>query len=176
MTNRHSISVGLLIVTALLCGRILVISAEPEEPRSYGAASGNAGLISAPVTYKDLMLVAVTSDGVAAVVFGEPVEHGTKYRFRCLQKGWANEIVGEGSVFESYKDGNYDGGKLTITAGPIRIGWSAGDDGHGWVYYQPETMRLQIASAERFEGKDQDVGDRIIHHEKLDLKRFLKQL
>jgi hypothetical protein len=67
------------------------------------------------------------------------------------------------------------GGKLTITAGSIRIGWSANDNGHGWVYYQPEKMRLQIASAARFEDKDRRIGDHVDHLEKLDLKRFLKQ-
>jgi uncharacterized protein (TIGR03067 family) len=146
-----------------------------DEPESYSSANDNTGFVTAPVTYTDTMLIAVASEGVAAIVFGEPVERGRKYRFRFLKKGAAHETVGNGHVFERYTDGHYDGGKLTIRAGPIRIGWSAGDDDRGWVYYKPESMRVQIASAERFEDKDVTLGDEIVHREKLDLRRFLKQ-
>ncbi|MEX1232405.1 MAG: hypothetical protein WEB58_19320 [Planctomycetaceae bacterium] len=175
MSRHRSVIFGLLIVGGILCSRMLVISAEPEEPRSYATGSGNTGFVSAPVTYKNIMLIAVTPEGVAAVVFDETVGRGVKYRFRCLQNGWTDEIVGEGTVFEKYTDGKYAGGKLTITAGPIRIGWSAGGDAGGWVYYEPEKLRLQIASGDRFEDENKELGDRVVRHEKLDLKRFLKQ-
>jgi len=184
--NRKLLLIGLLVSTfGVVFGtmRQACLSAEPEEPRSYGTSRDNTGLISAPVTYKDTMLVAVTSDGVAVIVFAEPIEDdehtkgGIKYRFRFLQKGSEKEIVGEGSVFEKYKEGNYDGGQLTIKAGAIRIGWSAGGDVRGWVYYKPESMRLQIASADRFEDRValEGVHRDVVHYEKLDLKRFLKQ-
>lgn len=129
--------------------------------------------VSAPVTYKDTMLVAVTKDGVAAIVFGDPVELGRKYRFRFLPADGGKEITGEGSVWETYVDGKYDGGNLDIKAGPVSFEWSQGGDDRGWVYYQPETLRLQIANADRFEDNERGVDSRKI--EKLDLKRFLKQ-
>jgi hypothetical protein len=182
MSGFRSFSVPLLFLAILLCGRMVAASAEPEEPRSYGASQDNTGLISSRVMYEDTMLVAVTSDGVAAIVFGERIkddEHikgGIKYRFRFLKRGSKKEIVGEGSVFERYKDGNYDGGQLTIKAGAIRIGWSAGGDNvRGWVYYKPESMRLQIADGKRFEDNAVEDGDQVSLYEKLDLRRFLKQ-
>lgn len=146
-----------------------------EDEATSSASPDNRGLISACIHYKDVMLIAVTSEGVAAIVFDEPVERVVKYRFRFLKKGSASEILGEGSVFERYVNGQYAGGKLTIRAGAIRIGWSAGGDDHGWVYYKPEATRLQIASAERFEDKDCNIGDQTIRYQKLDLKRFLNQ-
>jgi hypothetical protein len=146
-----------------------------DEPRSYGASADNAGLIAAPVTYKDTMLIVVRSDGVAAIVFGKPIERGITYRFRFLRKDSGNEITGHGSVFERYRGGHYDGGRLTILAGTIRIGWSAGDEARGWVYYEPESLRLQIASAKRFEDSDADGLRDSAPCAKLDLKRFFKQ-
>lgn len=150
----------------------------PPRPRSHEVTAPRGttqDLSRPPVQYKQIMLIAVTTDAVAAIVFGEEVERGTKYRFRCLQKGWNGEIIGEGTVSEKYTDGKYDGGKLTIVAGPIRIGWSACGDGQGWVYYQPEKMRLQIASAARFQDEDKNAGQDSIRIEKLDLKRFFNQ-
>ncbi|MES2792310.1 MAG: hypothetical protein V4719_22020 [Planctomycetota bacterium] len=120
------------------------------------------------------MLIATTSDGVAAIVFGERVEKGTKYQFRYLKSGAVEELVGEGLVFEKYTDGKYDGGTLTIKAGAIQIGWSRGDDKCGWIYYEPEKIRINIASADRFADsrEAQPPGSRVA---KLDLKRFIKQ-
>lgn len=174
------LSVGLVIVALVaLTGRIFVVSAETKRQPTPSVSHDNTGMISAPIVYKDLMLIAVTTDGVAAIAFGEEIEHGAKYRYRCLRKGWANEVIGEGSVFEKYTDGQYDGGNLWIEAGAVRIGWSTRDAGHGWVYYEPEKMRLQIANAKRFETyEDPPVGNAVLSTrvEKLDLRRFLKQL
>lgn len=128
--------------------------------------------LSAPVTYKDTMLIAVTKDGVAAIVFGDPVDMGRKYRYRFLPSDGEKEITGEGSVWETYVDGKYDGGNLNIKAGSISFEWSQGGDERGWVYYQPEETRLQIANADRFEAHEGFDSKKV---EKLDLKRFLKQ-
>jgi hypothetical protein len=55
----------------------------------------------------------------------------------------------------------------------IGVEWSQGDDSRGWVYYEPETTRIQIANANRFEDRTiVAVGKKV---EKLDLKRFFKQ-
>lgn len=161
-----------LIVALLVCSRLSGDEPDVAEPRSYGESSDNSGLISAPVVYKDTMLIAVTSDGVAAIVFTDKIDHGTKYRFRYLPNDDGEEQTGIGGVFEQYKDGQYDGGKLTIRAGKIKIGWSArGDDG-GWVYYLPETTTVQIASSERFQTTTKRLPDGESVYEKLDLKRF----
>jgi len=173
MCCRSHIALALLSAVLVLCGRVLAAPPETDEPRSYGTSSDNTGNISAPVTYKDLMLVAVSPEGVAAIVFGDLIEHGRKYRFRYLPKGEDNEITGEGEVFERRKGNRYDGGKLTIRAGDIKIGWSLGGDESGWIYYEPEKLRVQIASADRFEDSRGIIDNR--KFDKIDLKRFLKQ-
>jgi hypothetical protein len=129
--------------------------------------------ISAPVVYEDLMLVLSTSQGVAAVAFGKEVEEGVTYRYRFLPAGTGAEETGQGKVVEKYRrvpaeapDGRVvtgvvdEGGKLFIAAGSIRLEWSYSGKGRGWVYYQPEQIRVQIAHARQFE--------------KVDLKRFRK--
>lgn len=174
MSNRCVIPIVLLLVIIIQQVRGPANAAEPKEMESYAASSTNSGLISAPVTYKDLMLIATTPDGVAAIVFGDRVENGTNYRFRYLKRDAIEEVDGEGVVFEKYTDGKYDGGTLTIKAGAIRIGWSRGDDKCGWIYYEPEKMRVSIASAVRFGDHDKAVRPSNSHVEKLDLKRFVK--
>jgi hypothetical protein len=129
--------------------------------------------VSAPVVYEDLMLVVSTKDGVAAVVFGKEIEEGVTYRYRLLLKGAETDRSGEGKVFEKYErvpaegpqgqvvTGAVDrGSRLFITAGPVKLEWSYSRKGRGWVYYQPEQVRVQIANASEFE--------------KIDLKRFIK--
>ncbi len=149
---------------------------EEPDPSSYGSANDNSGMIAAPVHYKNQMLVAVTAKGVAGVVFDEAIDKQVRYRFRYLKNGATEEIVGEGTIFERYTDGKYDGGELTIKAGETRIGWSMGGEKQGWVYYKPEDLQLHLASAERFEDQGEGVrleGSRKV--EKLDLTRFLKR-
>lgn len=161
-----------LIVALVVCSRLRGDEPDIAEYRSYAVSLDNSGLISAPVVYKDIMLIAVTSEGVAAIMFTDGIDHGAKYRFRYLPNDDGEEQTGVGGVFEQYKDGQYDGGKLTIRAGKIKIGWSAGGDDRGWVYYLPETTTIQIASSERFQTTTKPGPDGELVYEKLDLKRF----
>ncbi len=151
------------LAVALCVGHGLISAAET------GRKNGD---ISAPLSYKDLMLVVTTGDGAAAVVFTEEAERGVGYRFRYQSRDGKIQTPGAGQVFERYKDGVYDGGELFITAGPIKIGWSHCDPGKGWVYYNPEKARVHIAHADTFEGGKPGFGGHAT--EKLDLTRFLK--
>lgn len=143
-----------------------VVRAEPRKQREP---------VSAPVLYKDTMVIAVSEKGVAAIVFETPHENGVKYRYRFLAKGAKEEVTGGGRLYELYTDGKYDGGELTIKAGEIDIVWSVGGLDRGWLYYEPETLRLQIANANRFENTYQDEEKQVIDRPQVDLKRFLSQ-
>jgi hypothetical protein len=142
-------------------------------PAREKPASAPAEKQSAPVVYEDLMLILSTRDGVAAVVFGKDLEEGVTYRYRYLPKGTEKEQSGDGKVFEKYErvptagphgqvvTGLDDkGSQLFITAGAIKLEWSYAAKGRGWIYYQPEEVRVQIANAREFA--------------KCDLKRFAK--
>src|SRR5262245_12348708 len=130
------------------------------------------GDISAPVVYEDLMLVLASGDGAAAVVFTNPTERGVSYRFRYESRDGMKNTTGAGAVFEERENGRYAGGRLFIQAGPFRLGWSDGGAARGWVYYDPEKLKVQIAHAKDFDDRDQArFGGR---PKKLDLKRFMK--
>jgi Tol biopolymer transport system component len=123
--------------------------------------------LSAPITYKDSMVVLTSESGVAAVIFPEEIKDGVKYRYRGLT-GDGKEVSGEGEVFEKYKripiensDDvrlENDGGKLVIQAGPCEVQWSLGGKGRCFIYYSPEKMKVQMANARNYKT--------------LDLKRF----
>lgn len=164
---------GLIVVASALVSGIghisvdnAVVAADPRKQREP---------ISAPVFYKDTMVVAVSEKGVAAIVFEQPHENGVKYRYRFLAKGAKEEVTGGGRVYELYTDGKYDGGELTIKAGEVDVVWSRGGLDRGWLYYEPETLRLQIANADRFENTYQDVEKQVIDRPQVDLRRFLSQ-
>lgn len=164
---------GLVVVASVLASGIGLVAP--------GAAVVGAEVrkqnepISAPVSYKDTMLIAVSEKGVAAIVFELPHENGVKYRYRFLAKGAKEEVTGGGRVYELYTDGKYDGGELTIKAGEVDVVWSRGGLDRGWLYYEPEKLRLQIANANRFENTYQDVEKQVIDRHQVDLSRFLSQ-
>ena len=172
MSCRNTFVLAVFVTALVLCSHSPAISDETDEPRSYGEGAGNTGNVAASAIYKDTMLIAVGADGVAAIVFGDPIEHGRNYRFRFQPKDGSAEITGQGVIFERRTNGQYDGGKLTIRAGMIKLGWSFGGLEQGWFYYEPEKLRLQIASAKRFEDTVDIQNARV---EKLDLKRFLEK-
>lgn len=132
------------------------------------------GDISAPVVYKDLMLVFVTKDGASAVVFADEIEQGVQYKFRYESRDGKTQLDGKGKVyFKRDATGNPVGVEFIIT-GPIRVGWSAGGKGRGWVYYNPDKERVSIAKAKRFDNyvlKNPDGREHLI--KKLDLKSFM---
>ena len=134
--------------------------------------------ISAPVAYEDFMLVLVTKDGAAAVVFGKPKAGGDEVEY-----SWRYEAAdgqkkeGTGKIFErKLKDGRYDPDGLSIAAGPISVGWSKGGAERGWIYYSPESVTVHIAHAENFKSGARKIpGDQEVPIQELDLKRFMKK-
>ena len=119
--------------------------------------------ISAPIVYKELMLIVDNEDGIAAIVFPKEVKYGVKYRYRYLTKH-GKEESGEGEVSEKHKRLSSetpgeaaiasDQGKLSLNAGPLHLIWSFAEAGRGYVYYHPELVRVQIANAADFETID----------------------
>ena len=133
--------------------------------------------VTAPVAYRDLMLVLVTKDGAAAVVFEKPSADGdaVEYSFR-FESADGKKKEGTGKLFERrLKDGGYDPAGLSIVAGPISVTWSRGGEERGWVYYSPESVSVHIAHAKNFKSGTLKVGKEVIPVQELDLKRFMKK-
>jgi hypothetical protein len=108
---------------------------------------------------------------VAAFAFTDRVHPGTGYKFRFRPTDGGKEQAGEGKVCERYKAAQgpggpndvtyvYDGGDLYLTAGPVKVLWSRGDEKSGWVYFHPAKVQVQAVGGA-------DLGT-------LDLKRFAK--
>lgn len=144
--------------------------------------------IPAPITYKDLMLVLVTAEGAAAIVFPAGVEEkdgSVHYSYRYESRDGTVRKSGKSQVSEKRKPGtdreverNPDGsiaGVQYLGAGAISLQWSAGSAESGYVYYAPERIKVHIAHAQHFEdstvpapfGADGKI-------KALDLRRYLK--
>jgi len=145
----------IVVFTALL----LVISTET------CLAGENATKMGAPVYYDSTMLILISENGCAAIVFRKEFDFGVTYRYRYLSKDGSVKESGEGSVFEKYndvapgKDGQKksfeDGGSmLFIKAGSIQLEWSYRKKGAGWIYYRPENLIVSIGLAGDFERVD----------------------
>jgi hypothetical protein len=156
---------------------------EPPQPfLSYQGANEiqgqaeNVRRISAPIVYEDLMLVLGNAEGAAAVIFTERIGRGKGYRFRYESKDGKKSFSGTGTVFEKYTDGRADdaGSQLFIQAGPLQVMWSDGSATRGWIYYSPETITVQIASANDFDDRVEIVLGKRRAFKKLDLRRFMK--
>jgi hypothetical protein len=176
MTVRPLALTAAMTLAVLLCERALTFASVQSKSTPVKAESEDTSTIAAPLYYKNVMLVAVNSEGVAAFVFGDRIENGTKYRYRYLKHGTDEEVSGEGSVFEKETNGKSDGGTLKLVAGDLSLKWSRGDTESGWIYYEPEKMRVQIADADRFEKESplRIVGSRA-PLPKISLKRFRNQ-
>lgn len=163
MQNSVAILIAVLVAPGFSTG-----SLQAAAPRSVGD-------IAAPIVYKDLMLVLVNSDGVGAVVFGEPIQEGVKYRFRYESKDGKRTDSGEGKVFEA-RDARGDlTGELFLKAGSVKVGWSRNGETAGWVYYNPKHTRVHIAKAKRFADSEEVIpfSGEIRPIPKLDLQNFL---
>ena len=163
---------GPVLRPVALAAVLLGSAAVGQPPVGVGPPKGSEpGRLSAPVVYKDLMLVFASGDGVAAVVFTDKLEKGVAYKFRYESKDGKNE-AGAGKLFETFGDPPPPGkepvrrpvldggGERWFKAGPFKVEWSRGSEGQGWIYYAPEQVRVHIAHAKDFD--------------KLDLKRFAK--
>lgn len=174
MTSIRIVAFASIMLMTICMVQTVVHSAKPEAG-VYGASLNNTGLISAPVFYRDTMLIAVTDQGVAAIVFQEKdaqlVNSSARYRFRYLKDSESEELAGEGIVLDTVNDKE----RLTVKAGPIRVGWSGSGHDRDWVYYNPDEMLLCIAKADRFDDSIwADVPGPPHRVQKIDLKRFLK--
>ena len=144
--------------------------------------------IPAGVTYKDAMLVLIAEDGVAALVFpanAEEADGSLQYSFRYESRDGKTKTSGKGTVSELRKPGtdreverNPDGtiaGEPLISAGPIKLQWSAGTNESGFVYYTPEKLKVVVAHASGFAARTDfsPFGDRS-EQPALDLRRFMK--
>jgi hypothetical protein len=124
--------------------------------------------ICAPVRYESLMLLISDGKSIMAVVFSGDVnnsnggrrECGVKYSYRHYSKSNKIEQKRDGLLCERTKevgkDGKNrlvledDGSQLELTAAAIKVKWSYGGPGRGWLYYNPEEVRVQIAHAKGF--------------------------
>lgn len=137
--------------------------------------------VSAPVQYKDLMLILVAKDGVAAVVFENPAADGSgvEYNFRFESADGKTKKSGSGKLFERRRggpNGDFDPEGLFIKAGPISMEWSRGGQDRGWIYYAPENCSVLIANASGFARQAELQLDRTQHvRPELDLRRFVKK-
>jgi hypothetical protein len=174
IAHKRAVALGLVAAGVLAVGHLLPAAAVAPVPPE--AAVGPR--IPAPVAYKDLMLVLVTRDGAAAVVFGDVIDdgRGVAYQFRYQSRDGHTTKAGEGQVEEVRLDaGGYDPKLLNITAGPIAVEWSRGGKDRGWIYYSPEGVQVHLAHANDFEDRvAPPLGDSA-SHKAIDLKRFMRK-
>jgi len=160
-----STSVAILLILASLGSGSR--SAQPKDGYPFTSES-----IAATVFYGDQMLIVSHEKGVVLFAFKEELDKGVKYVFRSYDAGTATETTGAGTVIWKYRNGKVfkdeDGKKAQeivdegsinyLVAGAFKLYWTHRTKGSGWVYYEPEKARIQIAHPDDF--KD------------LDLKRF----
>jgi hypothetical protein len=162
----------LLLVAAMLAGSSTVTAA----PIRGGTPDPD---VTAPVAYKDLMLVLVTKDGAAAVIFDSVAEDGNQveYSFRYESADGKKKLTGTGKLFERRPGGGgYDPEGLSIKAGSVTLKWSRGGADRGWIYYAPEVVTVHLAHADNFKAKVEKIGPGADAETKeLDLRRFMKK-
>jgi hypothetical protein len=104
--------------------------------------------------------VVTTADGVAAFAFTDRVHLGTGYTFRFRPAGGGKEQAGGGKVFERYKavqgpggpndvSYQYDGGELSLAAGSVKVLWSRGGERSGWLYFDPDRVKVEAVEGGR---------------------------
>ncbi len=133
--------------------------------------------ITAPLAYKDLMLVLVTKDGAAAVVFADATETSVDYKYRYESADAKTKKTGTGKLFEKrIEQGGFREEGMHIVAGPVTVKWSRSSDTSGWIYYIPEAVAVHMANAKNFEESVLEMpGKKNIIHKKLDLQRFIRR-
>lgn len=95
-----------------------------ERPRQVTRVGGAEDDISAPIIYKDLMLVVSSHEGAAAIIFNDESERGVSYRYRYESASGQRVLRGDGVLSEHADAGARSGNRVFIEAGPIRLGWS----------------------------------------------------
>lgn len=110
--------------------------------------------ITARFLYSDTMLLLSSEAGVAAVIFGEPIhtarKQGVHYEYRYESRDGMKKLAGKGELFEMRNRKGQMVGKRYVEAGDIRVPWSVSGDTTGWIYYSPESLRVQLGNARDF--------------------------
>jgi hypothetical protein len=156
---------ALVFGVALLAGSSVLPQSKAPAEKKDDIYDGDA--ISAPVAYRDLMLVVVSAKGASALTFKEEEDddESVSYQFRYESRDRKERYEGRGKVA---------GGIQTIKAGGVTLLWSRAKRGHGWIYYNPDKTAVHLAH-------EQDYADRVTglfgdrtQIPKLDLRRFMK--
>jgi len=122
--------------------------------------------IAAPIHYETTVVILADKDGVACVKFRCPPTNKisasvtsdvVEYQYRYRTKDGA-ETSGQGVLYENRvtivdgdETGTVDTGEhLKLIAGHFQLEWSQGDSKQGWLYYAPETLKLQFTAANTF--------------------------
>jgi hypothetical protein len=158
---------------------LIGVAAGIAAPLPRGPGPDPAPDVSAPVLYEHLMVVLVTKDGLAAVVFDSPARDGSAvdYSFRYESADGKKKSSGTGKLFERRKggpNGNFDPAGLSIVAGPIAIKWSMGSPDRGRIYYGPEVVTVHLAHASGFRPGVGGLDGKTVQPE-LDLRRFMNK-
>lgn len=148
---------------ALLTGFTLAgMAGSPEQENPKWQPS-----IAAPIHYATTAVILADNNGIACVKFRCPPDHKSntsatsdvvEYQYRYRAKDGV-ETSGHSVLYENRitvadggESGTVDvGGHLKLIAGHFQLEWSQGDRKQGWLYYTPETLRLQITAANKFE-------------------------
>jgi hypothetical protein len=154
---------------------LLILLAIGPPMLASGQAPQSTRNVSAPLLYEDTMLIIVSDDGVAAVVFRPTVNGSAAYDFRFEGKdGQTIENVDRPLYEQRNPDGKM-GGEVFIKAGPIAVQWSKHSEKRGWIYYRPEKIKVYFANARDFTDRVEDTGFNMKGLiPRLDLQRFVK--
>ena len=87
--------------------------------------------VSAPLVYEETMLVLVSKDGVAAVVFRATGDGTASYDYRFESKDGTETETGTRPLSERKDAAGRYVGEQFIKAGPIVVEWSQGDPKRG---------------------------------------------
>lgn len=151
------------LVLALIAG--LAVACMGESPGQDKAAWHPP--IAAPVHYGTTAVILADKEGVASVTFRCPsadksdvpatsdvVEYQYRYRSKHGVETSGNGVLYENrvTIVDGDKSGSVDiGGHLKLVAGHFQLEWSQGDAKQGWLYYAPESLRLQFTAAENID-------------------------
>ena len=150
---------------ALLAGLYVLALREGGPVRAGSKALPGGQPVSAQVTYGESMLVLVSDQGAAAVVFPQGTESSARYQFRYESEDGKVKDSGSGILVEKYKVGRPtgkpgefelidDGCETRLKAGPIEIEWSRCGASRGWVYYVPEKVHACVAQEKDYKTID----------------------
>jgi len=134
-----------------------------------GAASAPLEQVTSPIAYDGFALLLSDASGAAIIRFldefggveGKRETRGVRYRFRYLAKGQAEATIGEDEVREVADElrpgfGVQDAAasRSGLAAGPLRVDWSYRNAGSGFIYWRPESLRVELGNSLDFDTLD----------------------